>query len=347
MSRAFYYAARAAGRAAVRERTRVIQANQKTYVRQQKEAYLNLRLSDAEKENERIKRKIEEFINYCEQILKNVTTINFDNLKKQFIPKDFVFRDKPMFIDNSSKIVVPKEIWIEKIFKFLKKKRLILQKLKQDQMKVDRENYENLVKKYEKDLEQAKIKYNMEEASRKKDIDDFNFKIDNLKTNYLEGNNDAITNFYNIAIKENNINRNIKFIKNYQIKYFENTKKIILEINLNNVDEYIKYSGYKYVKSRDSIEPVLALKKDVQTYLLHMLSCVTIGYLKFIFNNDIGNNLNEVIVNSKYYDNYFCSILMKKESYIKIENKNELIAYENYIKIPKTLNRPIIPYEIL
>ena len=152
MSRAFYYAARAAGRAAVRERTRVIQANQRTYVRQQKEAYLNLRLSDAEKENERIKRKIEEFINYCEQILKNVTTINFDNLKKQFIPKDFVFRDKPMFIDNSSKIVVPKEIWIEKIFKFLKKKRLILQKLKQDQMKVDRENYENLVKKYEKDL---------------------------------------------------------------------------------------------------------------------------------------------------------------------------------------------------
>ena len=187
----------------------------------------------------------------------------------------------------------------------------------------------------------------MEEKRRKKDIDGFNFKIDNLKTNYLEGNNDAITNFYNIAIKENNINRNIKFIKNYQIKYFENTKKIILEINLNNVDEYIKYSGYKYVKSRDSIEPVLALKKDVQTYLLHMLSCVTIGYLKFIFNNDIGNNLNEVIVNSKYYDNYFCSILMKKESYIKIENKNELIAYENYIKIPKTLNRPIIPYEIL
>src|SRR5574344_1060284 len=108
MGRNFYYAARAAGRMAVRERNRMIQAQQRENIRIEKTNYLDSRILETQKMDSDIKRRIDDFNDFCTNLLNKLVLLKFEDLKKSYLYTDFKFRTAPIYIDNSCKIVVTK-----------------------------------------------------------------------------------------------------------------------------------------------------------------------------------------------------------------------------------------------
>lgn len=314
MRNSFYYAARAAGRAAVREQTRVRQANERAAKRQQKEEYLNHRLKQTDDLNNKINNSIGNYVDACGSILNYNEILNFEEYKKEYEPKPFSFRPEPSFVNNADRIIIPTESWLEKIFKSKKEKRINCEIQKAKQIDRDKDNYQEALLRYNEDLIKAKKNYNIEEEKRKREIESHNNSIDLWEKNYYLGDTEAVNNYLNEIISDIGSYPDVLLVKNYELEYIPKEKKIVLEITLNDFNELFIYSGYKYVKSRDSIEPLLMNKKDIKKYIDLLFSSVAAAYLKLLFNNDTANLVDCIKLDIKdSFQNLSINSITKKE----------------------------------
>ena len=333
MRNPLYHAARAAGRTAVREQNRVRLANERAIKKQQKEDYLNSRLNETENLNKHIYNNISNFVNACNSICRYNRTFDFNNYKKEYEASTFSFRSKPIFINNADKIIIPKESWLENIFKSKKEKRIECERKKSKQIEVDKINYENALMKYNDDLAKAKDEYAIAEDKRKMEIEDYNNNIELWEKNYYLGERKAVIRYLSTLISEFNLRIEFPFIKSYDIDYSSKERKLFIELILNSHNNLFVNSGYKYVRTRDVIEPIIMNKKDIKKYLTMMYSDIPLGFLKLFFENDDAKIIDviEINVRSDNQNKYTISISKKDfEKYDVINEKEQLI--EKYMK---------------
>lgn len=341
MGKALYYAARAAGRTAVRTRNQQIRSREAAIRRQEKEEYVNSKCEEAETLNDNIKQLFEKYRQISDYICFPDIKIDFESKKKQFTNNKFEYKDKPKYIDNASKIIVPKESKLEKIFKSKKDKRVNSELLKENQIKKDKECFEKNLLNYEKEKESAYSNFLLNEEKRKQEIVNDNLKVDELKEKYFNHDKEAFQTIIVDITKEMCDLCSAFHLQRYNLEYDSSTGKLFVQVFLPVYTELFEYSKVRYIKSTDEMEYKLLSESEAYKELKYILPRLAYGFASMYYGTDEGNYFNKVIIDIMYCSNTSISLCVTKDEH---DTKSVEEILSNNARIFNSLNDSKISY---
>ena len=260
---------------------------------------------------------------------------DFEKNKKTFVPKKFSFKDEPEYIDNASEINVPDYSDKEKIFKFLRNRRLRLEKERQEQKLEDIEEYKISLQKYTEELEEAKKKFSKKEEKRHKKITEYNNKIDEWKQNCYDHEQIAVEKFFNELVKIIVNDMTFSIVTSMNLSYDSETKTIKFLVYVDPGCVAMSAVHYKYMKSSDyicSIEESKHKKKKID-YIFSRLAMV---YTNFFFKNNLNDLINRVSISINNADSPEIVYITSNVEKIDFKNYNDKNLDEfigNYVKL--------------
>ena len=323
------------------------EANRRAYEKQAKIDYLNCQQAKAELMTNEIIEQYERYKNIGSIIISKPQFFSFENYKKRYVELKFHYnKERPIKKEKSKLIKVPKERKIERIFTFLKNKRLSVEMKKKNLEEQELEEYNYELKKYEQEKEKTRKEFEIQEQNRKKEIEMHNNSIDEWRNNCqkhelgsLDKYFDELLNFFNVQVENNIISKT---------KYDLNDKALIYEVHLKKEYELFPCEGYRFYKQKDTIEPIATKKSTINTVLKQMIPNVVISILDLVFKNDELNLFNEVVVNV-YYERKCCSsIKLSKDEYKGFDLTNEdnfYYVYDHYMRNYKVISTGVKPFD--
>lgn len=274
---------------------------QKEYVKQAKQEYLNLRISEAES----LTREQNEFFEYLnggiiKETLEIDDTVNFHSLKPLYNPPSIE-------IPNDLKQLPPEpreEFFIENVGK-MPMLGHIVGKIKQNwNDKIEDARLEFQKSRREWELEVVKIKENIEALEREREYEkkqyDLEFKrkcdeIEEFKTSYFAGDEEAVSSYASIVLE--NSDYSFDWERNFKIAYNKDSSELIIEFQLPNFDLIPSVIEYKYVKTKDIIDEKQRKKSDLDSCYKNLITSIAIRTIHEILESDQGNLIQIVIFN--------------------------------------------------
>ena len=265
-----------------RERDRI--RAQKEYERQKIQDLKEL----SEIMNNDAKDEINEYNNILSIALKN-NIIDWNKKKKNNKYPDFLYEKQyPSLIIISGKLGVPKESFIEVIFKSKREKRIALEKQAQ-------EEFNREINKYEYEKNESLAKWEKEKEVFEKEQSEYNAEIDNWKSKYEVGETDAIEKYINDVLS--NSEYPSAFGTEFTVDYDKQSQILIVSKYLPNTDVVPHIIGYKYIASSKSIKENCMKDKEQNTFYDNIIKQSALKTIYEIFSSDYSKNIKSVVFN--------------------------------------------------
>ena len=348
MRSSVYYGARAMARELNRQRSAHQRSMEAEARRIEREEMYEEGLEEEQEQNNLLIQKRDLYHEFADTFMVSDTFFSIDSLRKKYIKSEFKFKDEPKFINNAKEISVPKKSSFEKIFKFLEKRRINKLEEKKEQERKDKLDYEKRLEEFNKLKEITYNNYLKDEKERQEEIIIHNKNIDKFEEDYKRMDKNAEELFFKYLLEYYNDN----YIHDpfEEINLCFEPKKLIVEVNVKDVNEFIGYSHCKYVKSRNRLEYFYYNETGVKNEFADLLPKFALGFANMFFKHDFNNSINTIIVNMIFKKTYLVSLKIDKDEFnsLNLNNIGDLNkVYKNNMSIFKTLHSVIKVYDYI
>lgn len=358
---------RAAERMA-RERQRELEKAQKAHLREldkaNKEKYVALQIVKAEKMTEELLQSYEIYNTIIQTQLSESSVFDFDLLKKTFVESQFRFdipyptKTEPQ-LKTSSLIPVPKESILEKIMPSKTAKRLAAIKKNEEIIsETEKENHEIIhgseeehrqsLLDYATKKEEAFAKWRLLDVLHKTMANAENKEIDTWKDAYLLGEAEALNIYIDTVLSFNNYA--LDTIIEHQAGYNPHTRKMLVDLHLENKENIFQAEGYKYMKQRDEFDTIKIKVGTLNERMKNLMIGVCIATFHVMFRNDVGEHFDSIVVNV-YHDHVCCvSGEVEKETFQKhdFSTRSGLAAFiQLQMRVFRQMATGVKPFETL
>lgn len=358
-SRSLASAAMRALREAERERKRTIKAQQRAYEKQvreqtkarqklEKERYIESMMLEAVNQSERLIKEMNKYSDIATEAMNNVKLVEFEGYRTLFMPNEFSFSE-PVPINLPPKLQeVPKESWLDNIFSARIVKRRNIIESNEEMVRRAKEDYEQKLEDYNLLKKQKYDDWSAEEERRKGEVLQKNQEVDKWQEDFYSCGEDAVLKFIEAAFDKNWLFSDT--ITEIESGYNEHTKKAIIEIHVKNKNDIFPYEGYKYFKTRDSIEPVKMKVTPSNQRIKDLMLNIAIAMLHITFRNANAEKdiVNEIVVNV-FHEGVCCiSGDVVAEQFIKLDlniTSHYDALLDNYFRVANQLARGVKSFE--
>jgi len=343
---------------AERERKRAQKAQQRAYEKQvreqnkirkkeEKERYIESRYVEAVDQTEILINNLDKYNEIIERV-SYAPLFRFDNYRKVYKEKEFTFRESSPIEVEPELQEVPDDSWLDKVFYSRVVKRNNIIEANEKEVERVKTEYEQRVKAYGDRKEKSYNSWVLEEQRRKKEIETKNQEINSWEELFYEHDEEAVTNFIEVAFA--NDRHFIDTVKEIENSYNRQTKVAIIEIRMKSKDEIFPYEGYKYFKTRDSIEPVKMKVKESTRRLKDLMLNIAISSFYIVFRNvNTKVNIVEEVVVNVIHDGVCCvsgRVSMEELNKLNLNvSSNYDALLDNHMRIMKQLARGVKPFE--
>lgn len=325
-------------------RNRILREQARYQATVQKQRYLISKKDEALQCTQEL---LESYKIYDSFIQNSPNAFSFQNLKKEYsTPTHISTYKKPLKRELNYDIKIPAESKLEKLFPSMKAKRINLETEKRKKERELENEYEKELEEYNSNIKKEKLEWLKSDKELKKSIEEYNAEIDDFEQKCFVLDESAVKNFIEYLLEKDDFHK--KTIIGKAINYNKKLKKLIMNIQIDSKDNIFKYGSYKYCKQTDTIEPVIMKVSDSTQMLRNLLTNLCIGIFSQIFNNDIINSTDEIVVN--IYHNRICSLSGKiqKNTFknFDLSNPNDSLYFETqYLRVFKQLLTGVKPFE--
>ena len=256
----------------------------------------------------------------------------------------------PKIESINEELKVPKKSVFEFILKSKEKER------------IEKENeaqrlLEERTNKYNDDVKKEKEKYEREKEVFLQSQSEVNAGIESRRDNYYKGNTEEVEKYCSWIIEKSKFPEN--FVKDFELQYLPNEKKIIVSFYLPNSDSIPKIIQHKYVMSRNQIEEVVLTQKKFEKFYNDIVYMCCLKTIKEIFSSDDAKVIDSIVYNGwiKYIDKSngkdaeSCIITIETDKQTFMDINIENVDYKECIKglkgifAPSILSlTPVVPY---
>lgn len=296
-----------------------------------------------------------EIMNQYESIIKN---INKQSSKKYYysLQKKEKYQDfstkliEPQLNEAYADIQVPKQSFLENIFKSKLEKRLEKEKEANDLYQI-RENY------YNEELEKEKKQYEKDKSIFIEEQNKFNEKIEKNREKFENGDIEQIENYFSFVL--NNSKYPQEFIKDFELQYVKENRTLVVSYYLPNENIIPRIIQHKYVSTRNEIDEIKLSDKKFEKLYNDVIYMCCLKTIKEILLSDDKNYIDTIVYNGwlRYIDksngknaeSCILTVEVSKEKFNEINLEN--VDYKACIKglkgifAPNILTiTPVIPY---
>lgn len=250
--------------------------------KQQKEEYINNRYEEATN----LTNSIENYINQ----LNNIINSNYREVSiEEFIKKDL------------KELTVPQELLVPQIepTQIPIRKANIIEKI----FKAPKEKYNLYIKKIEEKYQKEYQLYQENENNRKNQIEalkkvhqlQINEIINTKKELYKNRDKTMITNYKEEMLSK--IDYPFKFDKCIDTGYCKDSKKLVIDYLLPDMQVVPETKKYEYKKIKDEIKSITMNKKDRNSIYNQIIFSIALNSMNNIFKHDKYNNIDTVVFN--------------------------------------------------
>jgi restriction system protein len=335
-------------RAEEREHEKQLREQAKARQKLEKERYLENRIQEASDQSDKLIRGLDKYNDIASNANNGVALIKFEDYQKEFNPREFKFSE-PKPKDVPPKLQeVPKESWLDNIFSSRVVKHNNIIESNENEIKRVKEEYEQKVEYYNIEKKQKYEAWLTEEEIRREEVREKNQEVMKWEEDFYNCEEEAVLKHIKIAFNKNRLFGNT--VKEIESGYNQHNKTAIIEIHIKSKADIFPHEGYKYFKTRDSIEPV---KMKITAYtkrLKGLMLNIVISSFFIVFRNANSNNriVEEVVVNV-FHEGVCCiSGKVAAEQFNKLDlniTSNYDALSDNYLRIMKQLTRGVKSFE--
>lgn len=350
MRSSVYYGARAMARELNRQRNAHQRSMEAAARRAEREEIYEEGYEEEQEQNNLMIQKRDIYHEFADLFMLNDTFFYFDSLKEEYKKEDFKFKSIPKYVDRAKDIEVPKEKKIEKLLPFLKDKRINLENKKKEQEKIDKKEYEKELDKYNIDKEKAYQDYLENEKIKEDNIKVKNKEIDRLANSYMNKEKQGIDFFYKSLIASYYDNYIHDPFDEINLAYDDKEEKLVVEVKVKDVNDFIGYSHCKYIKSRMELEYYYYNDTGIKNELSDLLPKFALGFANMFLKHDYNDSIKTIVVNMIYNNTYLVSLKINKANFflLNLNNLGDLNkVYKENMQIFKTLHSLIKVYDYI
>lgn len=359
LARAVVNGAQRAARERERERVRAEKQRQRAYekalraqerelIKRDKEAYVEMKHNEAESMTKELLASLDTYNDLPNQVRQSIQYVDFNTFYDSFTPSNFVFeKAEPVYYAPLEKHV-PKESWLDNVFTSRVVKRQQIISDNRNAVNQRQEEYQQRMVQYYEEKTRAYDSWLSGEKEREGQVIANNEDIDNWIKGIDNYNEEHVLRFVEAVFDVNWFFSDM--VKEVETGYVKDVGKLILEIHMSKKEDIFPYEGYKYFKTRDSIEPVkMKVTQSNQRIRDIMLNiAISILYICFQATNTRNEVVKEIVINV-LHEGVCCvsgHITRAKFEALDLNITSHYNAlFDNYIKVGKQLTRGVKPYE--
>lgn len=334
----------------IRENQRIIRENeryqrqlsiqQRQYEKELRQQYLEDRQRETDENNEELNERLAELESLLEHTLDVDDSIPFQSLKTKSNFQSFQLpallkpKAQPQKQNFQQQLPVKSLGFLEKMLhgENGKNNRLIEHREKESQASSDA--YQNALKSWQTDervrLEKVGMLRAEYETSRQKhlaEIQQQNNEIDELEKLYKKGDPEVVTS-YNVMVLERSVYPE-NFPQEFRVAYVPESKELVIDYELPDVEIVPKEGEYKFVKTKDEIQNKPRKPSDVKAIYQDVVASVCLRTLHEVFEADQANQLSVVTFNGfvqtvdrttgRDIKPYLTSVRVTKDRFLEID----------------------------
>jgi restriction system protein len=263
---------------------------EKEAIKREKQEYLESRLSEAAEETEDAQRLFEYLSNgIVSEALRNNNNIIFEDLIPKYEPPALEIprrlQDKPNSPSKDTYLAKAGSIpFLGKIFKS--------QRLKWEnkcneavaKFETDLLAHKNALASLDSEImvlrsrwEKDKSEYDVLHELKSKEIKDF-------EDAYLDCEMDAVIEYISMVLDKSEYD--FDWEHNFKVAYSPNSKEAVVEFELPRFDVIPVHAEFRYIKAKDSIEPKIRKKQEIETAYSRLISAISIRTIYEIIKTD-------------------------------------------------------------
>lgn len=328
---------------AVRENERYqrqLGVQQRQYEKELRQQYLEDRQRETGENNEELNEQLNELRSLLEHTLTVDDNIAFESLKTKSnfqpfqLPASLTPKPQPQEQNFLRQMPVKSLGFFEKLFhgENGKDNRLLAHREKEAQASSDA--YQSALKSWQEEedarLKKAKILHAEYEANRQNHISETerqNAEIDELENLYKKGDPEVITG-YNVMVLERSEYPD-NFPQEFRVAYVPDSKELVIDYELPNVEIIPKEAEYKFVKTKDEIQSKPRKPAEIKSIYQDVVASVCLRTLHEVFEADKANHLSVVTFNGfvqtvdrttgRDIKPYLTSVRVTKDRFLEID----------------------------
>ena len=292
-----------AQRQAQREQTRISREIEKQRSLDSKEAklrYIESREIEVLEENQIITQKIAQLEGLLESSLNISHKIDFEKLKRKETYPPFKFPDsekyskpQPQLSDFINSIQIPNKVSL--LIPGIKKKYLSDVAKAEEEFKSTLELHEKNKANFERNMVFRKDRYEQEKDLFIQEVRKHNLEVDEMKTLYEAGDEEAITAYCMMVLEKSDYPEN--FPKEYRLVYSPAPREVVVEYELPSLDVIPSLSSVKYIKTRDDIQEIPQKSVILKNLYQDIVASLCLRTLFELIESDQGNWIDVVTFN--------------------------------------------------
>ncbi len=262
--------------------------------------YLEDRIAETEEQNIELQNRIEELQSILQFTLSNDDTISFKSLRSN--RKFGVFRlplelSQPLDVPelNTFLAKVTKPSGINKLMPGATKKY-------EDALKQAEDDYQQAWAKYqftqnqrENKIASLKYEYEKQKTQFELEIETHNQKVDEFEKAYFNGDPEAILSYCNMVLERSEYPES--FPQEFRMAYIPESKELVVEYELPQVDVVPRIVEHIYIKSKDKIDDKGRKESEIKALYQDIVAAVCLRTIHELFEADQGKHLEVVVFN--------------------------------------------------
>lgn len=242
----------------------------------------------AELMNTALKEEAEKYQKILEEGIKN-TVLDWESQKSKGEYSQFTFNlEKPSIESIKIELNIPKKSILEYFIRSKAQKRINLENEAINNLSIALERYENT-------REEAYLKWKNGKEKFEKKQRMHNEYIDQWKKEFESGERRAVEKYMKVVLS--NSSYPDIFPSDINTQYDDQSKMLIISMELPNFEKMPKVKEYKYVANSKSIKEVLMKEKEIQTFYDDIIKQTAIRTIYEIFTADYAKNIKSIVFN--------------------------------------------------
>lgn len=264
---------------------------------------------------------------------------SFDSLIKKYVKKIFQYESCYPEKDTPELYNVPKECWLERIFKSKKQHRLeVIEKNKAIIEEVN-QKYLKAIAEYEENKKMAYENWIKQETEEKRMIDENNKRIENWEQKYYCGDTEGVNQWIQYVIDSIKPVGDIKFL--ITNRFIEQGRNLYLKVAINSLYEIFAFSEYKYLPRKREIRAIEMKVRDRIAHSRKLIENILYSFIYIFYYNDIGNVINKLTIDVVSDELVLGSCWCTRENAKCVKNKKSVIIDSSQIRICKNIQKEV------
>lgn len=286
-------------REALRVQREAIRESARTQ-KEMKQHYLEMRISDVERDNQNITKTLIDLDRILESALDKNHKITLqellrnENFPKFNLPADLELIPPPPNLE-AFLVKINKPNSISKFIPGTKKRY-------EEEVKKANILYNESIKIHENSLADREEKILLLKQQYDKDKNDFstevmkyNKEILEFNQKYREGEPSSVSVYCNLVLEKSEYPEN--FPKEYRLAFVPESNELVIDYELPNLDVIPKIQEYRYIKTKDSVEEKPRKQSEIKEKYQDVVSSICLRTIFEIFNSDQYDHVNLITFN--------------------------------------------------